>query len=417
MYEEEIDLRAYVLVLLKYWKWIIGATVIAAVVALVVSFLLPPTYEATALVAVTKPRYVMQFDPRIEAVNDIQPAYKAYPKLASGDEVLQELLTRLNPRPEEIETLRELKELVQAKSGTDPSLVLLTVRFKDPEEAARIVNLWAEIFVRRANEIYGTEGQSRLQFYQQQVQRAEAELRAAEEALVAFQARNQESVLEHQLGSRRQMHADYLADQRQIAYIIQDIRGLREQLSRQPSEQTVSLADQLTALLLEIKAFNAHASAPMQLQVDSAASLSEKSLTEQIAFLDQLVQVLEEKSAEIDDRLTALEPEILALQEQLQEIYTEKDRLARARDVARETYMTLARKVEEARIAAEENAGEVRIASRAAVPEKPASPRKLLNTAVAGVLGLMLSVFGAFVTEWWQQGAEEQEEQGSRETE
>lgn len=417
MYEEEIDLRAYVLVLLKYWKWIIGATVIAAVVALVVSFLLPPTYEATALVAVTKPRYVMQFDPRIEAVNDIQPAYKAYPKLASGDEVLQELLTRLNPRPEEIETLRELKELVQAKSGTDPSLVLLTVRFKDPEEAARIVNLWAEIFVRRANEIYGTEGQSRLQFYQQQVQRAEAELRAAEEALVAFQARNQESVLEHQLGSRRQMHADYLADQRQIAYIIQDIRGLREQLSRQPSEQTVSLADQLTALLLEIKAFNAHASAPMQLQVDSAASLSEKSLTEQIAFLDQLVQVLEEKSAEIDDRLTALEPEILALQEQLQEIYTEKDRLARARDVARETYMTLARKVEEARIAAEENAGEARIASRAAVPEKPASPRKLLNTAVAGVLGLMLSVFGAFVTEWWQQGAEEQEEQGSRETE
>lgn len=417
MYEEEIDLRAYVLVLLKYWKWIIGATVIAAVVALVVSFLLPPTYEATALVAVTKPRYVMQFDPRIETLNNIQPAYKAYPELASGDEVLQELLTRLNPRPKEIETLRDLKGLVKAKSGTDPSLVFLTVRFQDPEEAARIVNLWAEIFVRRANEIYGTEGQSQLQFYQQQVQRAEAELRAAEEALVAFQARNQESVLEDQLGSHRQMHADYLADQRQIAYIIQDIRGLREQLSRQPSEQTVSLADQLTALFLEIKAFNAHASAPIQLQVDSAATLSEKSPAEQIDFLDDLVRVLEEKSAEIDVRLAALEPEILSLQKQLQEIYTEKDRLARARDVAQETYMTLARKVEEARIAAEDTAGEVRIASRAAVPEKPASPRKLLNTAVAGVLGLMLSVFGAFVTGWWQQGAEEQEEQGSRETE
>lgn len=420
--EEEIDLRAYVLVLLKYWKWIIGATLIAAVVALVVSFLLPPTYEATALAAVTKPRYVMQFDPRIAPVESVsnaiaQPPYKAYPELASGDEVLQELLTSLNPRPEKVETLKDLKEMVQAKSGADPSLVLLTVRFKDPEEAAWIANLWAEIFVRRANEIYGTESQSQLQFYQQQLQRAEAELRAAEEALVAFQAQNQESILEHQLGSRQQMHADYLADQRQIAYIIQDIRGLREQLSRQPSEQTVSLADQLTALFLEIKAFNAHASAPIQLQVNSAATLSEKSPAEQIAFLDELVRVLEEKSAEIDHRLTALEPEILALQEQLQEIYTEKDRLTRTRDVARETYMTLARKVEEARIAAEENAGEVRLASRAAVPEKPASPRKLLNTAVAGALGLMLSVFGVFVVEWWQQGAEEREEHGSRGTE
>ncbi|MGQ9708991.1 MAG: Wzz/FepE/Etk N-terminal domain-containing protein, partial [Anaerolineae bacterium] len=279
--EEEIDLRHYVLVLLKYWKWIIGATAVAAVVALVVSFILPPTYEATALVAVTKPRYVMQFDPRIETLNNIQPAYKAYPELASSDEALQELLTRLNPRPERVETLEDLKRLVKAKAGTDPSLILLTVRLKDPEEAARIANLWAEIFVRRANEIYGTESQSQLQFYQQQLQRAEAELRAAEEALVAFQAQNQESILEHQLGSRQQMHADYLADQRQIAYIIQDIRGLREQLSRQPGEQPVTLADQLTTLFLQIKAFNAQASAPIQLQVDSAASLSEKSLAEQ----------------------------------------------------------------------------------------------------------------------------------------
>ncbi|MGQ9718223.1 MAG: GNVR domain-containing protein, partial [Anaerolineae bacterium] len=147
----------------------------------------------------------------------------------------------------------------------------------------------------------------------------------------------------------------------------------------------------------------------------SAASLSEKSLAEQIAFLDDLVRVLEEKSAEMDARRAALEPEILSLQEQLQEIRTEKDRLTRARDVARETYMTLARKVEEARIAAEENSGEVRIASRAAVPEKPASPRKLLNTAVAGVLGLMLSVFGVFIAEWWQQGAEERGSGGAEE--
>jgi uncharacterized protein involved in exopolysaccharide biosynthesis len=63
--EEEIDLREYVLVLLKYWKWILGTTLAAAMVALVVSFFLPPTYEATALVVVKPPQYVMQFDPPV----------------------------------------------------------------------------------------------------------------------------------------------------------------------------------------------------------------------------------------------------------------------------------------------------------------------------------------------------------------
>ncbi len=406
--EETIDLRVYIAILLKYWKEILGATLVAALVALVISFLLPPTYEATALITVAKPRYVMQFDPRIETLYNIQPAYKAYPELATSDEVLQELLARLNPRPEKVETLQALREMVQAKSGADPSVIRLTVRYRDPETAAHIANLWAEIFVRRANEIYGTEAQSQLQFYQQQLERAKAELTAAEEALVEFQARNRESVLQNQLNSYRQMQADYLTDQRQIAYIVQDIQGLREQLSRQPADQPATLADQLTALFLEIKAFNAHASAPIQLQVDSAATLSEKSLPEQIAFLDDLVRVLERKSAEIDARLAELEPQILALQQELQQVRTEEDRLIRARDVARETYMTLARKVEEARIAAEDaSTGEVRLASQAAPPEKPTSPRKLLNTAVAGVLGLMLAVFGAFGVEWWRGGAKE----------
>lgn len=413
--EEEIDLREYVEVLIRYWKWIVRAALAAAVVALVVSLLLPPTYEATALVAVTKPRYAMQFDPRFEILNDVQPNYEAYPELAASDELLQELLASLDPPPEDVETLRDLQKKVEAESGADPSIVRLVVRHRNPEEAARIANLWAELFVERANELYGGQGETEVQFFEAQLERAEAELEAAEQALIEFQARNRAAILRNQLDSYKRMQADYLADQRTIAYLVQDIEGLRDQLARQPADAPVSLGDQLTSLFLQIKAFNAQASTPIQLQIDSAAALSEKSLAEQIAFLEELVRVLEAKSAEIEGRLAELEPQILVIQQQLQEIGTEGDRLTRARDVARETYMTLARKVEEARIAAEDVSGEVQLASRAAVPEKPASPRKMLNTAVAGVLGLMLGVFWAFVMEWWRQ--EEQETVGERERE
>jgi uncharacterized protein involved in exopolysaccharide biosynthesis len=139
------------------------------------------------------------------------------------------------------------------------------------------------------------------------------------------------------------------------------------------------------------------------LQISDAAILSsERTAGELAVFLDGLVATLEARAEEIAARVAALEPHMLALQQQLQEIQTEESRLTRARDVARETYVTLARKVEEVRIAAEDTSGEVRLASRGSVPEKPVSPRKMLNTAMAGVLGLTLSVLGILTLEWWR---------------
>ncbi len=414
--EEEIDLRKYVQVLVQYWKWITGAALIAATAALVVSFLLPPTYEATALVAVTKPRYVMQFDPRFETLDNIQPAYKAYPELASSDDLLRDLMERLDPLPRGVQTLRDVKEMVEAEGGADPSIIRLTVRARDPEEAARIANVWAALFVERANELYGTHNEAELHFFEEQLQRAEAELQSAEQALIEFQARNQQAILEAQLSSAQRDLEDYLIEQRELERVVRNARMLQDRVADWPAEAQATPGDDLTALLLELRAFDVQTSregseevelgtgSSIWLQISDATLLaSGRTAGELRAFLDGLATTLEARSAEIETRIAALEPRILSLQQQLQEMEAERDRLTRARDVAQETYMTLARKVEETRIAVEEVSGEVRLASQAAAPQKPAGPRKLLNTAVAGVLGLMLGVLGAFVVEWWRQ--------------
>jgi succinoglycan biosynthesis transport protein ExoP len=112
---------------------------------------------------------------------------------------------------------------------------------------------------------------------------------------------------------------------------------------------------------------------------------------------------LEAQSGELETRISELEPEILRLQGDLQRFTTEEERLQRAQDVAQDTYITLARKVDEARIAAQDESGEVRLVSYAAVPTNPVSPNKKLNTAVAGALGLFVGVFGAFAVEYWRQ--------------
>jgi len=420
--EEEIDLRAYVAVLIRYWKWIAGLALVAAVAAFVVSLLLPSAYEASAVVIITEPRYQMQFDPRFKTADQWTPAYNAFPTLATSDGVLRSVLDAYAPSPEagiEEWKLRTLSGMVEATSEGDPSLVVLRARSRSPEDAAAIANLWADALVKRGNDIY-SDREDDVEFFQEQVAQAGQALDDADAALVEFEARSQASTVDAQLESLRQAQADYLADQRAIAYIVQDIQGLRAQLVQQPGDRPVSLADDLTALLLQIKAFNllqvealdAQASTSIQLQISSGGSFSDKSPAEQVAFLDDLVDTLEAKSSKIDGRLAELEPQMLALQRRLQEIAAESDRLTSARDLTSETYKTLARKLEEARIAAREENGVLQVGSYASVPEKPVSPRKMLNTAVAGTLGLMLGVFGAFALEWWRTD----EERGDRES-
>jgi succinoglycan biosynthesis transport protein ExoP len=403
--EDEIDLRIYVEALFRYWPWIAGLTLVAAIAAFVVSLLLPATYEASAVVLVTEPRYQMQFDPRF-GTEERSPAYRAFPTLATSDGILQSVINAHAPSAEaDIDkwTLRTLSEMVEASSEGDPSLVVLAVRSRSPQDAATIANLWADALVQKGNHIYG-ESEQDVTFFEEQVAQARLALDKADAALIEFEARNQANIVSAQLDSQLQTQADYLADQRTIAYILQDIEGLREQLAEQPDRESVSLGDSLTALLLQIKAFDAEAATPVQLQIGDGVSLSDKDPTEQVAFLDDLVATLEAKAAEIDARLTELEPRVLASQRKLQEVNVEGDRLVRTRDLTEETYVTLVRKRDEARIAAQEAHGMLQVGSYAGVPERPSSPRKLLNTAIAGTLGLLVGVFGVFLVELWRQG-------------
>jgi succinoglycan biosynthesis transport protein ExoP len=412
--EDEFDLRGYVEILLRGWKWIVGAGVVAGLAALVVSFLMPPTYEATSLVIITEPRYQMQLDERFETAEGLLAEYEVFPTLATSDDVLLEVLERHNPSDIEAEewTLHALSQLVEAKSRGDPSLMVLTVRCGSAEDAAALANAWAEVLAERANDIYG-EGEDQVQFFSAQVADAEGALDEADVALIEFQRRNQTLIMQADLDSYLRTTTDYLADQRSIAYLLQDIEGLRNQLAEQPAGSLSTLGDDLTTLFLQIKAFNAGASAPVQLQVASAEALSSRSLSEQIAFLDGLVVTLEAKSAEIEERLGQLVGPILELQAELEEIEVERDGLERARQLAHEEYYVLARKLEEAEIAASGVQRAVQVGSYAGMPEWPTGPRKLLVAAAAAVVGCLVGAGVVLTLEWWASGqAEVQESRG-----
>lgn len=419
--EEGIDLRAYIQVLLRHWKWIAGLALLAASAGFVFSQLKPTMYEASSVVFVTQPRYRMQFDPRFATSQETTVAYPAIPVLAVSDGVLQTVVDQYQPSPEagiDPWQISTLSRVVDASSEGDPSLVQLAVRSPSAQEAAEIANAWANALVSVVGQIYGgREGD--VSFFEEQAAEALVILDAADTALVEFEARNEENITQAELDSLRQTQEDYLTDQRTISYVVQDIRGLVDLLEKQPETQAVPFADALTALLLQIRAFDAQggiarrmatdastsasvpapSQAPIELQISSSDSISDLSKAEQIQFLGNLQATLEAKSTEIDARLLELQPEILAMQSKLQTSAAERERLSRAQEIARDTYLTLARKLDEARIAADQQAGMLQIGSRAAVPEQPLPRNRLSSAFAAGMLGLVAGVLIAFVVD------------------
>jgi uncharacterized protein involved in exopolysaccharide biosynthesis len=401
--EDEIDLRRYLEVLIRRWKWIAALALIAALVMAAISFfVLKPTYEATALVLVTNPRYQLRFDPRLETLSEIETNSKVFPSLAKSDDLLWEVLEALNPPlPEKQGTLQALRGKINASAGSDPSLLQLTVQDGDPAQAAQIANTWAEQYVDYVNELYGRRSED-VVFFGEQLAAASNTLEATEQALVDYEAHNQHAILQARLNAKRDALTDYLAAQHELTVIIEDAHVLLQQLDDQPASAPASLGDDLTALLLELQGLSRSSELPLQLQVTGGSSLSNKTVGEQAQLLSDLVAALEGRSVEIESQVETLSGEILPLQEAFQQAVMEKDKLTRERDVARSTFTTLANKVEEARIAAQDETGEVRLASQASEPNAPVGPRKLMNTIIAGFLGLSAGVFLAFFVEYWQ---------------
>ncbi|MCJ7737482.1 MAG: Wzz/FepE/Etk N-terminal domain-containing protein [Anaerolineae bacterium] len=398
---DAIDLRIYVRVLFRNWLWILTAVMVCAAAAMGTSLVMSPTYEASALIAITDARYLLQFDSRFETTDE-QPSYKVYTDLAVSSDVLQALWSELDQKPAGMEGWQGLKGALEAESGSDNSLLKLTVQLPDPAAVARVANVWAEVLVVRVNDIYGSSGEDLL-FFANQLERAESDLETAETALIGFQSTNKVQILQNQLAAKLADQNQYLEQLRAIDNLTRDIRDLRTQLLDQPAHYRVTFGDRLTVLSLQVRSFNAQTGMPIQLQVTTPDALSDQTLDEQLELLDELISTLTARADDVPDQLSILEPEILDVQRSLELASTEYSRLTRSRDLASDTYTMLARKVEESQIAAADDKGQVVLASYAAVPSSPVGPKKLMNTAIGAVVGGMLSVLGVFAIEWWRQ--------------
>ncbi len=399
--EEEFDLWRLVGVFSRYWKWIVGLGGLAATIALIVSLLVPPQYEATTLIAATRQQYQLQFDSRITTLNDptqSQP-YKAFPELAVSDEVLSQVIAKVTAvLPADQRDVETFRRRLAAKVGADPSLIRLTASASDPQLSQQIAATWGEVYVQYMNDLYQQRA-STATFFASQTDEARARLEATEQELIDFQAHNPLNLLNAQLAAKQAALASDLAMGQRIALLIEDARSLQQQLARQAAGATLPLADQVSALYLQVSTLTGQGAVPIQLQVSSGGELGTRTVGEQSVLLESLVKALEDKASEFQQQAKGLEPDIYDLQKQQQATQIDVSRLTRDRDVAQDTYLTLTRKLDEAQVTAQDTSGVVQLASTATVPALPVGPRKAVNTLLGGVVGVLLAMGGVWLAE------------------
>jgi len=328
--EEEFDLREYIGVLIKHWKLIALVTFLAAFTAGVVSFLIPPTYEAAAGVVVVKSKMDITFDPKIRTLTeeDLEVNLAARSETFAGlvengafaDQVIKELGDELEEEEKEPASLLGMVEgEVKAKSD----LIQITVTANDPLKAAGIANVWARAYEQHVNAIYG--GVPEYSSVLSEVTGARHEYQQAEEALTAFIADSHIDDLDRLIAEKqhiieslqlaRQMAvttvidgkvkdgsqtlADHYTTKRKMERLLEDARALRVQV--QKGGEDGAATNSLAILMLKVEVFSASTDLPaeLQLQLEMASGLN-AGASAQRADVEALIGVLEDRIAELD---------------------------------------------------------------------------------------------------------------------
>lgn len=336
--EDSIDLRSYILTLIRYWPLIVGMTLLAAVAAGIVSLRQIPVYEASARLVILQSRETISLEPRFMTLSeaelqekqkvDIQARRDALAGLVQNAAVAKTVISRLGDRlPHDLQDIARLVDSVEGRV-IKGDLIEITVRSTNPVTSALIANAWGEEYERYVNLVYnGGAGETETAIVQQVV-RTKADYDTAQQAIIEFRADSRIDELNRQIQEKEHLVGSLqTGKQTAIASIID------EELNAQKEIVTAYLNAQAQNRLL---AFNKEQQAKRQLlsqyiDAEVASRLMAFSMDRQarVDLFSRLAQ------AEIDSYTAVFDQQAEDRINRLVRAYTERVRLERLLDDAR----------------------------------------------------------------------------------
>ncbi len=382
--EDEIDLRPYIMTVLRHWKLIAGLTVVAAGVAATISLATPASYEATATVA-------------IAAVGaQPTPQAKAYVDLATSNKVVAPLAQELGSNSASGSlSAGDLEGKLKAAGGSEARLVTLTVQDTDPARAARIAGVWAPTFVRVANSTLDTS-QDTMKDLESQSKVARDQLRQAEDALASQESRDGVGLISSQLSANRKTLEDLYTAKTALQSAGENAGGLESRLRRRNPGSPSTTADDLATMQIEAQIVGSS----VQIQLPNPSASSGRTVGAQLAYVDSLSALISDRSVEMDRQISGAQTAVLEVQARLQRAQDEQAPLVARRDNLRNTIADLDLKAGQLRVATDAGTNQVRLLADTPTQAAALAKGTARNVAVAIMLGLMAGVAAAFGMEY-----------------
>ncbi|MBA7510304.1 hypothetical protein ES705_02280 [subsurface metagenome] len=139
MEEKEVDLRDYINMAKKRWKIILIIFLVSTITSGVVSFLLPKTYEVSALIRIGRMRNKL-----LEEPSTVIEIFNTRP-------MLEKVAEELNIPPIQ-EKLQELASKIKIKEKAE--LLEIKVKGETPEEALKLANGVITVLLNRHEQIF-----------------------------------------------------------------------------------------------------------------------------------------------------------------------------------------------------------------------------------------------------------------------
>jgi capsular polysaccharide biosynthesis protein len=364
MPEEEIELIDLIRVVWKRRWLIIGGTLACALTALVVSLYWPKTYEGSVILEVGK-IYTTQPE-RVELIEDP----KNLEPLLKSDAVVGQLKDRIGSEKDTESLRRDIK--IDTKSNP---LVLISLRLRDPKAIMNGLNFLAEWIIndhKKKEAIAANTLDNNAAATVEKMKKLSDKIR--ENGQKGTEIQRKIKNIDSQIATERQQIDTDNAYQKTVEDQIKALTAATNDSRKRMSGLDVNKASPLEILFLQTTIQN-----------------QELRLAESRREINDLKQRVDDRQKEVAERQKQsadFRIQILDLDAQNADLGSQIENLKQSVSMLENLK------------ASSEN---TKYRTQPVVLEKPVSPRKGLNTIIAGILGLMMTVILAFFLEYISQ--------------
>lgn len=434
---DTIDLKKLFSLMIEKKMIVIAIIVICTIIATIVAFVLPKSYQSTTLVRVKSNNIssmsgyaAMAAGFGIDIGSSSSASPESYIELMKSREVLNPIIEKVDLTDEERNELKMedfIKKYLEINNTKKTDLITIAAYGKTPEEAQMISQSVADNFLTLMTKLNKEGNSSTVNFLNDRMAIAKEEMETAENKLQAYQQEkgiyspdDQAKALIERLSAYDMNIAQLEAQEQANSAKLQDVTGQLEQQNSSLLEYNISDNDAIMSLrtaivnkqvelvgleqryteehpdVIQAKQELAELKRSLDREIQSAVNSKSATLTPvQGNLLMEKVQTETAKavtSASLD-ALKAKQQEAEGNISTLSADSVEYMRLLRDKNITSEVYTNLVKAYENTRIQEAQESMDIQIIDAANLPREdmPAKPKKKIIAAIGFALGIIIS--------------------------